>query len=66
MTEPGANWTDWYTYTSSDESIPHPSGRFIQYRAVFTTSVVTQTPVLDEVVISYQQYRIFLPLVLKQ
>jgi len=66
MTEPGASWTDWYTYTSSGESIPHPSGRFIQYRAVFTTSVVTQTPVLDEVVISYRQYRIFLPLVLKQ
>ncbi len=64
MTAPGASWTDWYTYSHSGESIPHPSGQFIQYRAVFT-STGADTAVLDKVVISYEQYRVFLPLVLK-
>jgi len=64
MTTAGAGWTEWFTHTASGEAIPHPAGRFIQYRAVFT-STGNDTPVLDEVVISYEQYRIFLPVVLK-
>jgi len=65
MTTAGAGWTEWFTYTASGDAIPHPSGRFIQYRAVFTSDG-NDTPVLDAVVISYEQYRIFLPLVLKE
>jgi len=65
MTTAGAGWTEWFTYTASGDAIPHPSGRFIQYRAVFT-SAGNDTPVLDAVVISYEQYRIFLPLVLRE
>jgi len=64
MTTAGAGWTEWFTHTASGEAIPHPAGRSIQYRAVFT-STGNDTPVLDEVVISYEQYRIFLPVVLR-
>ncbi len=64
MTAPGASWTDWYTYTHPGESIPHPSGQFIQYRAVFT-STGADTAVLDKVIISYEQYGVYLPLVLR-
>jgi len=62
MTTPGAGWTDWYTHTTSGDAIPHPSSRFIQYRAVFT-STGNDTAVLDQVVISYESYRIYLPIV---
>jgi hypothetical protein len=68
MTTAGAGWTEWFTYTASGDAIPHPSGRFIQYRAVFTSTALpgNDTSVLDEVVISYEQYRVFLPLVLRE
>ncbi|MCK4315807.1 MAG: exo-alpha-sialidase [Anaerolineae bacterium] len=68
MTTAGAGWTDWFTYTASGDAIPHPSGRLIQYRAVFTSTALpgNDTSVLDEVVISYEQYRVFLPLVLRE
>lgn len=65
MTTPGAGWTDWVTHTSSVEALSHPSGRFIQYRAIFT-STGSATSVLDKVVISYNQYRVFLPIILKE
>ncbi len=68
MTTAGAGWTDWFTYTASGDAIPHPSGRLIQYRAVFTSTALpgNDTSVLDAVVISYEQYRVFLPLVLRE
>ncbi len=65
MTTAGAGWTEWFTHTASGDAIPHPSGRLIQYRAVFTSDG-NDTPVLDEVVISYEQYRTFLPIVLRE
>ena len=65
MTAPGANWTGWYTYTHPGQTIPHPSGQLIQYRAVFT-STGADTAVLDKVIISYEQYRVFLPMVMRQ
>jgi len=65
MTTADAGWTEWFTHTTSGETIPHPSGRLIQYRAVFT-STGNDTPILDNVTISYEQYRIYLPLVLKE
>ena len=68
MTTAGAGWTDWFIHTASGDAIPHPSGRLIQYRAVFTSTALpgNDTSVLDEVVISYEQHRVFLPLVLKE
>ncbi len=65
MTAVGAGWTAWYTHAASGEAIPHPSGRFIQYRARFTSGG-NDTPVLDKVVISYEQYRTYLPFVLRE
>ncbi len=65
MTASGAAWTDWYTHTISGEALPHPNGRFLQYRATFT-SAGNSTPVLDEVVASYEQHRVYLPLVARQ
>lgn len=64
MTSAVAGWTEWLTHAASGDAIPHPSGRFIQYRAVFT-STGNDTPVLDEIVISYEQCQVFLPLVLR-
>jgi hypothetical protein len=68
MTTAGAGWTDWFTHTASGDAIPHPSGRLIRYRAVFTSTALpgNDTSVLDAVVISYEQYRVFLPLVLRE
>ncbi|NOR84309.1 MAG: hypothetical protein GQ526_12545, partial [Ardenticatenales bacterium] len=63
MVTPGAGWTEWMTHTASGESLTHPQARFIEYRAVMTSTGAT-TPVLNEVVISYQLYRIYLPIVL--
>jgi hypothetical protein len=66
MTSTGAGWTEWFTPTVSGEAIPHPAARFIQYRAVLT-STGTDTPRLDEVRISYQPYQqTFLPLVVRR
>jgi hypothetical protein len=65
MTGAGAEWTDWVTHTTPGDDITHPSGRSIQYRAIFT-STGGGTPVLDKVVISYEHYRVFLPLVLSK
>jgi hypothetical protein len=64
MTSAGAGWTDWVTHAASGEALTHPSARLIQYRAIFTSNG-NDTPVLDEVVISYAQYRIYLPLVMR-
>jgi hypothetical protein len=63
MVTPGSGWTEWITHTASGESLTHPQARFIEYRAVMTSAGAT-TPVLNEVVISYQLYRIYLPTVL--
>ncbi|HDD24720.1 MAG TPA: exo-alpha-sialidase, partial [Chloroflexi bacterium] len=65
MTAPGAPCSPWHTYSHPGESIPHTSGQIIRYRATFT-STGGATAVLDEVIISYEQYRVFLPLMLKQ
>jgi len=68
MTAAGAGWTNWATHTTSGEAISHPPGRFIKYRAIFTSTALpgNDTSVLDRVVISYQPYhQIYLPLVLK-
>ena len=65
MTTAGAGWTDWVTHTASGESLTHPSARFLQYRAVFTSSAGSDTSVLDAVGITYEQSRIYLPLVLR-
>ena len=64
MTTPAAGWTDWVTHTSSVEALTHPSSRFIQYQAIFTSTGST-TSALDEVIISYNQYNTFLPIILK-
>ncbi len=64
MTTAGSGWTEWFTHAASGDAILHPSGRFIQYRAAFT-STGNHTPILDEVLISYEQYRIYLPIVLR-
>lgn len=63
MVAPGSGWTEWITHTASGESLTHAQARIIEYRAVMT-STGASTPVLDEVVISYQLYRIYLPIVL--
>jgi len=62
MTSAAVGWTNWVTHTTSGEAILHPTSRFIQYRAVFT-STGSETSVMDEVVITYEQHTIFLPLV---
>jgi len=64
MTTTGANWTDWYTPTASGDTLAHPSGRIIQYRAIFASNGAN-TPSLNDVSIAYQSYQIYLPLVLK-
>ncbi len=61
----GMGWTNWVTHTTSGEAISHPEGLVIQYRASFTSDG-DDTPVLDEVVISYETaYQVFLPVLLK-
>jgi len=64
MTTVTADCADWVTHTASGDALSHPAHQFIQYRAVFT-STGTDTSVLDEVVIFYEQYRILLPIVLR-
>ncbi len=66
VTSPGAGWTAWHTYTHPGEAIPHPSGQVIQYRVLFTSTDGSETAVLDKVVVSYEQYRVYLPLVLRE
>lgn len=68
LTETGADWTNWVMHTTSGESLPHPDGRQLQYRAVFTSTTppTNGTAVLDEVIISYQPFpHIYLPLVIR-
>jgi hypothetical protein len=65
MTSAATGWTDWVTHAASGDALSHPFGRFIQYRAFFT-STGSDTSVLDEVVISYEQHMLFLPLVLRE
>jgi len=65
MTSAGAGWTEWVTHATSGAVLTHPSASFIQYRAVFT-STGSNTRVLDEVVISYEQTRLYLPLALRR
>lgn len=65
MVSPGAGWTDWFTHAASGDALPHPPGRFIQYRALFSSDG-NGTPVLDRVIISYKPQRhVFLPLVFR-
>lgn len=60
-----SGWTEWHTHATSGEDISHPPSRVIQYRVSFTSDGAN-TPVLDEVVISYeQQHHIYLPVALK-
>ncbi len=70
MTDAGAGWTDWVVHTASGESLSHPDGRQLQYRAIFTSTApppANDTAVLDEVIVSYQPYsQIYLPLVLRE
>ena len=68
LTETSAGWTNWVMHTSSGEALPHPDGRQIQYRAVFTSThgFPNQTAVLDEVIISYQpRSYVYLPLLIR-
>lgn len=47
------NWSPWSAnYTSSGSAISSPTGRFIQYRAVFAANG-TLTPILHSVTITY-------------
>ncbi len=67
-TDASADWTDWYTYTASGADIPHPDGRYLQYRVTFASDGST-TPQLDRVDITYEPlwcaYQVFLPLVVR-
>ena len=69
LTESGASWTNWIMHSTSGEALPHPDGRQIQYRAVFTSTApppANDTAVLDEVVISYQPASyVYLPLLIR-
>jgi hypothetical protein len=70
LTETGAAWTDWVIHPASGAVLPHPAGRQLQYRAVFTSTAPPQpnaSAVLDAVVIAYTPSAspIYLPLVLR-
>jgi hypothetical protein len=47
----GATWTSWANL--SGIAITSPSGRYLQYRAEFTTSDVLQSPEVQQVVLTY-------------
>jgi PKD repeat protein len=47
----GAAWTSWANL--SGNAITSPSGRYLQYRAEFTTSDVLQSPEVQQVVLTY-------------
>jgi hypothetical protein len=47
----GAAWTSWANL--SGNAITSPSGRYLQYQAVFTTSDVLQSPEVQQVVLTY-------------
>ncbi len=67
-TDESADWTDWVTHTASGADIPHPDGRYLQYRVTFASDGST-TPQLDRVDITYEPvgsaYQVFLPLVVR-
>jgi hypothetical protein len=69
LTKTGANWTNWIRHTTSGASLPHPDGRQLQYRVIFTSTAPpppNDTAVLEEVIISYQSASsIYLPLVVR-
>lgn len=55
--EPDETWTDWSDELTEPEGsqIPNGDGRFIQWRATFTTTDDTQTPVLKRVTLASVQ-----------
>ena len=51
---PDETWSSWSdNYTDSDASITSPSARYIQVRANFSTTISSQTPVLNDFTITY-------------
>ncbi|HUT33989.1 MAG TPA: hypothetical protein VNE39_10940 [Planctomycetota bacterium] len=54
---PDDTWSPWSAELSRAEGdhIPSPSARFIQYRATLKANRAGQSPVLEEVVVSYAQ-----------
>ena len=51
---PDETWSFWSSsYTVSGSSITSPSARYIQVRANFSTSISSQTPVLNDFTITY-------------
>lgn len=52
--KPDVTWSDWsQEYQNSGEKIKSPPARFIQYRAILTTTNPSITPILDNVCIAY-------------
>lgn len=50
------NWSDWSSWiTDSGDFIAGPAGRYLQYRASLSSEASWVTPVLSDVIISYEQ-----------
>jgi uncharacterized repeat protein (TIGR01451 family) len=51
-------WSDWSSpmTTSGGASVESPWGRYIQYKALFTTGSTNLTPVLHQVNLSYEKF----------
>lgn len=58
-----AAWSSWISHGSSGETLSHDPARYIEYRASFTASDTTVTPVLEAVEILYNQtsWPLFIP-----
>jgi hypothetical protein len=63
MTGLDGGWTGWVTHTSSGAALGHPPGFALQLRAILTGNGFA-SPALEQVLISYQRHRLYLPLML--
>lgn len=54
---PDAHWSRWYTFTTSSAELGSlPPSRYLQWQALLSTEILTTTPSLDALTLSWDNY----------